>query len=708
MLLTALCFAASTQAQIFRPSSIERWDEAIPLGNGIMGGLLWGSGTSIRLSLDRGDLWDLRPAPGTERPDFNYENMKKWVAEGRKEKLDDFFDSPYNHPYPTKIPAGRLEFEGIDVTDFSLNLRTAEGSSSKKADVFFSADRPVAMLRFHGPVPRHRLIVPAALAKLGYDVAQPRVEGPRTYFVQKAAAGLSYCVAVEVRESTVAVSIATNAKGDPKQEAFKELDRALDSGYGREFARHKSWWNEFWRTSEVYLPDPKLQEHYDLVKYFYGSASRKGAPPMPLQGVWTADDGNLPPWKGDYHNDLNTQTTYLPFATAGLFESGASWTEFNWKLLPTYKRFARRFYGVKGAVVPGVMTLNGEPLAGWGMYALSPTNGAWICHQFERQWQMSGDREFLKSRAYPFCSEIGTALSELLDAEGRLPLSSSPEIHDNTLRAWLEPNSTYDGELMRWLFGSLADMATELGRKEDSVKWQTLQRKVPPSELDPDDKGFAFSKGEYYRESHRHFSHALAVHPLGTERGATAEATVDRIARHGTHAWTGYSFAWFAGMLARMNRPDESVRYLSDFERAFILANGFHVNGDQTKSGLSGFTYRPFTLEGNFLFMDAVHEMLIRTENKILKLFPAVPSKWGSVGFRDIRAEGGFKVTAQREKGRTVWMRIEATRDATLTLNDPFSSIATWSSKIEFKEGTARIPLKRGEILEGKVLHYEF
>ena len=33
-----------------------------------------------------------------------------------------------------------------------------------------------------------------------------------------------------------------------------------------------------------------------------------GAPPIPLQGVWTADDGGLPPWKGDYHHDLNTQT----------------------------------------------------------------------------------------------------------------------------------------------------------------------------------------------------------------------------------------------------------------------------------------------------------------------------------------------------------------------------------------------------------------
>ena len=41
---------------------IKTWDEAVPLGNGLTGGLLWGEGNVIRLSLDRGDLWDERPA----------------------------------------------------------------------------------------------------------------------------------------------------------------------------------------------------------------------------------------------------------------------------------------------------------------------------------------------------------------------------------------------------------------------------------------------------------------------------------------------------------------------------------------------------------------------------------------------------------------------------------------------------------------------
>ena len=42
---------------------IKTWDEAIPLGNGAMGVLFWGEGNVLRLSLDRGDLWDERLSP---------------------------------------------------------------------------------------------------------------------------------------------------------------------------------------------------------------------------------------------------------------------------------------------------------------------------------------------------------------------------------------------------------------------------------------------------------------------------------------------------------------------------------------------------------------------------------------------------------------------------------------------------------------------
>ena len=55
----------------------DSWDEAIPLGNGILGELVWRKGNILRFSLDRADLWDLRPITNLESPDWKY----SWVFE---------------------------------------------------------------------------------------------------------------------------------------------------------------------------------------------------------------------------------------------------------------------------------------------------------------------------------------------------------------------------------------------------------------------------------------------------------------------------------------------------------------------------------------------------------------------------------------------------------------------------------------------------
>ena len=48
------------------------WDEAIPLGNGIIGNLIWEKDGNLRLALDRADLWDLRPVKEFGSPSYSY------------------------------------------------------------------------------------------------------------------------------------------------------------------------------------------------------------------------------------------------------------------------------------------------------------------------------------------------------------------------------------------------------------------------------------------------------------------------------------------------------------------------------------------------------------------------------------------------------------------------------------------------------------
>ena len=69
--------------QLYFEKSIQRWDEAIPLGNGRLGALIWGDPEELRFSLDRTDIWDLSVPLNTEREDFTYGHMVKLAKEGQ-------------------------------------------------------------------------------------------------------------------------------------------------------------------------------------------------------------------------------------------------------------------------------------------------------------------------------------------------------------------------------------------------------------------------------------------------------------------------------------------------------------------------------------------------------------------------------------------------------------------------------------------------
>ena len=141
------------------------------------------------------------------------------------------------------------------------------------------------------------------------------------------------------------------------------------------------------------------------------------------------------------------------------------------------------------------------------------------------------------------------------------------------------------------------------------------------------------------------------------------------------------------------------------YEKAFISQNGFHVNGDQLKAGYSNFQYRPFTLEGNFLASQAIHEMLLQSWQGIIRIFPASPKRWKDAEFEKLRAEGGFIVSAKRRANKIVWLKIEATVDNKLRLLDNFEKDnIKWSIEGISKEGKNFVlNMKSGDILEAEL-----
>jgi len=710
---------ASFQLNLQAP--IDKWDEAIPLGNGLTGGLLWGGGNEIRLSLDRGDLWDLRAHPGFTAPGFTYETVRRMALAGLTDSLNKQYARA--NDYPTKLPGCRLVVTlpgNVKATSFHLDMKKGLGSvnlGDRSIECFFSTDKPVALMKIPGSVANIELIPNNAVIKLGNPAPSIGKDQKGTWLIQDAALGFKYVFVVKSKKlddyTLLSISTATRKESEnPFQLATKQADEALNKGFDLMLTDHEKWWDNFWSKSSVTIPDPKIQQHYNLVQYYYGASSKSGAPPIPLQGVWTADEGKLPPWHGDYHHDLNTQLTYWAYLTSNRLDQGLSFLDFMWSLKPVHEEFAHNFYGARGMVVPGVMALDGKPMGAWFQYTLSPTMGAWVAQSFFWHWRYTMDPQFLKERAYPYCASIAEALVALMkpDKNGKLKLdlSSSPEIHNNTQKAWFTPNSHFDLSLIRWIFGANAEMAKALNLEKEAIRWQSLLEKMDDLATMVNDGPLLVSPNEPLTESHRHFSHLMAIHPLGTlniegtdRDRKIIEASLSQIDQFGSKYWCGYSFSWMSCMRARAGQPDKALEDLVNYLDC-TTRNGFHVNGPQTRSELSDYKMRAFTLEGNFAASQAVHEMLLQSWGGLIRIFPAMPGTWEEASFRQLRTEGGFLVDAVRSKGKTTSVTITATADQPLRLKNPFETA-------EFSSDTKMVTTEKGMIIysmkKGQTVH---
>jgi alpha-L-fucosidase 2 len=690
-----------------------RWDESFPMGNGLLGAMLWQKNDALRLSLDRADLWDLRPMKGLDRLEFSYSWVTGQVAKQEYAVVQQYFDAPYEQEAgPSKLPGAALEWPLGKYNQVAAKLDLATGLTTVTFDnglvfkTFVDANQKAGWFRLEGkpgqgpvlktPAYGGDPLVPAGgsvagddLSRLGYTPTIPQQMGNTWVYHQPCYAGFSYEVAVgwkQLKDGAIegVWSISAHFKEKPDVERASSLiKRLLKKGFYASYKKSAAWWSDYWAQSSIEIPDPVLSRQYALDMYKFGCVARKNAPMVSLQAIWTADNGRLPPWKGDLHHDLNTELSYWPAYTSNHTEEGMSYIQHIESNEAAHRRFTKQYFGNEGINIPGVETLLGEPMGGWIQYACSPTTGAWIAQHFYKQWRYTMDRTFLKKRAWPFIQAVAQhleAITYLNDAGVRvLPLSSSPEIHDNSLQAWFPDQWTnYDLALGRYLFGIAAELAFEQGFATESARWLKRLQELPGF-VQEESGELMFATGLPYRESHRHFSHLMAIHPMGLidwqhgpEAQAVIKACLAQLEKYGPDSWTGYSYAWQANLYARAHAGEQAREALYRFADGFVSQNSFHLNGDQSGKGYSGFTYRPFTLEGNFASAAGVLEMLLQSHSAVIEIFPAVPASWQDISFYQLRAEGAFLISAVKKSGQVKSLRIQSLKGGTVQVYMPW------------------------------------
>jgi len=708
-------------------SLAKRWDDGIPLGNGWLGALVWKKENKLRLSLDRVDLWDDRPMPGIDKLRF------KWVVEqvkkGQYDTVQKIGDEPYEtYPAPTKIPGAALEFDlgklgkvVSNTLDITTALNTIQFENGVIVHNYIHATEQVGYFSIENctedivpgiKIPAYHAakkttgnsVEGQGLARLGY--AEGTVEEGENFirYHQPTWNSNYYEVLVEWTKSSNKIigqwTITQNKKAQ-----LPTINFALKEPTG--WDTHTAWWKDYWSRSSVSIPDTVLEKQYYLEMYKFGCVARANTPPISLQAIWTADNGNLPPWKGDFHHDLNTELSYWPGYTGNHLDLTASFTNWLWKVRPENKRWTKEYFAVDGLNVPGVTTISGKPMGGWIQYSMSPTTAAWMAQHFYWQWKYSMDEKFLKERCQPYLTDVENYISKIRVRDTgtnkfRLPLSSTPEYNDNDIKAWFPGFTNYDLALVKNLNKDQAEVWEKAtGKKSAAI---IAAGKSYPA-LDTNQTGLTIAHGQNLDASHRHHAHLMAIYPLNILNAADEgdKKIIDKslrwLEKKGTKGWCGYSFSWAACLYARAKEGDNAANMLIKFATNFVAVNSFHLNGDQRGGQYSNFTYRPFTLEGNFAFAQGIHEMLLQSNNGYIEIFPAVPASWQNIAFNTLRTEGAFLVSAKKENGIIEEVMVRATVAGEMKLKLPFKTFFIAGSKKLYKvDGEIlKLMMKKGE-----------
>jgi alpha-L-fucosidase 2 len=722
------------QHNLIFDSFAKRWDEGIPLGNGWLGALIWQKENKIRMSLDRVDLWDDRPMPEIDKLRF------KWVVEKVKlnqyDSVQKIGDEPYEkYPAPTKIPGAALEVDLYKIgkvkkvsLDISNGLSIVEFENGVKFNNYIHATRQVGYFGFENInediIPE--LIIPnynpgnnaktsnsvsgQSLERLGYEKGTVKKGIDYIIYHQPTWKNNYYEVLVKWYHFPGKRIVGEWTITNNQPASLPALNVLLKEPTG--WPSHIDWWNDYWKRSSVSIPDPILERQYYLDMYKFGCVARSNTPPISLQAIWTADDGKLPPWKGDFHHDLNTELSYWPGYSGNHLDLTEGFTNWLWKVKDENKKWTKEYFEMDGLNVPGVTTISGKPMGGWIQYSMSPTTSAWLAQHFYWQAKYSMNKEMAKKAEIYVVNVVDfleTFLRRNRTDTSFIPLSSTPEYNDNSIKAWFKETTNYDRALMR-----------SLEREWQNLSWMVHARHshatnlptVPFSiDFDINETGLTIAPGQNLEHSHRHQNHLHAIHPMGllnvedSSERVIIENSLRHIERLGARQWVGYSFAWIASIYARAQNGDSAVANLRKFATNFVSSNSFHLNGDQKGGQYADATYRPFTLEGNFAFGQGIHEMLLQSHKEFIEVFPAIPKEWKNVSFKTLRAEGAFLISAKKENGVAMEVKITSEVGGMLRIKLPFK---TWintgidRSEIKVVNGIAEMKTTKGKTITFK------
>jgi alpha-L-fucosidase 2 len=556
-----------------RPAT--RWEEALPIGNGRLGAMIFG-GTSVEhIQFNEETLWAGEPHDYSHPGAFEYlGKIRELLWQGKQKEAEDlamenfmsvplrqqkyqpFGDVWFSFPGHSKVSDYRRELD-ISKALCTVTYKTGDTTYSRE----YIASYPDNAIAINLTSDRKKAITfdillsalhegssvmatEDGIVELDVKVKDGVLTG--TAMVRIIAPGgkitaLLNKVHVErANEATIWLVAATSfinpqyVGADPDALCIKYLAALADKSYDKVKRDHIKDYERFFNRFSIDLGEPsnanlptdlrimaipeKMDNSLAALYVQYGrylmlSSGRQGTYPANLQGIW--NDKLSPAWDSKYTVNINTEMNYWPVEVLNISECHESLFKMLEEVVQSGEKVARVHYNARGWVLHHNTDLwRGAAPINASNHGIWVTGSGWLAQDYWEHFLYTRNEDFLSRKAWPLMKGAAMFYVDFLVKDPKTGwLVSVPS--NSPENGGLVSGPTMDHEIIKSLFKACIQISEILGRDKEFA--DTLKQMLP--KIAPYQIGRFGQLQEWMEDKddpnnkHRHVSHLWGVYP---------------------------------------------------------------------------------------------------------------------------------------------------------------------------------------------------